>query len=81
MDARTRLVLTQSAGVRRGVRRCSPPRCNHQTLPTADVIAQAIGFARQRSGARGCAEAMAQEFGDHLDAAAERMRWARRLAA
>jgi hypothetical protein len=45
------------------------------------VIARAIEFARKRFGARGCAEAMAQEFGDHPDAAAERMRWARSLAA
>jgi hypothetical protein len=45
------------------------------------VIARAIGFARQRFGARGCAGRMAQEFGDHPDAAAQRMRWARQLAA
>ena len=81
MDARTRLVLTQPTGseARREALFASalPP----SDTPTADVIAQAIGFARQRSGARGCAEAMAQEFGDHPDAAAERMRWARQLAA
>jgi hypothetical protein len=35
----------------------------------------------QRLGTRGCAEKMAQEFGDHPDVAAERMRWARQLAA
>jgi hypothetical protein len=48
-------------------------------VPTADAIARAIGCARQRFGARGCADRMAQEFGDHPDAASERMRWARQL--
>jgi hypothetical protein len=47
--------------------------------PTADAIALAIGYSRQRFGVRGCADRMAQEFGDHPDAAAERMRWARQL--
>jgi hypothetical protein len=37
--------------------------------------------AVQRYGPRGCAGLMAQEFGDHPDAAARRMRWARTLAA
>ena len=32
-------------------------------------------------GIRGCVSRMAQEFGDHPDAAAERMRWIRQLAA
>jgi hypothetical protein len=35
----------------------------------------------RRFGPRGCTELMAQEFGDHPDAAARRMRWARQLAA
>jgi hypothetical protein len=48
---------------------------------TADMIASAISRAVQRLGTRGCAEKMAQEFGDHPDVAAERMRWARQLAA
>jgi hypothetical protein len=47
--------------------------------PTADAIARAIGCTRQRFGTRGCAERMAQEFGDHPVAASERMRWARQL--
>jgi hypothetical protein len=47
--------------------------------PTADAIARAIGCTRQRFGTRGCADRMAQEFGDHPDAASERMRWARQL--
>ena len=49
--------------------------------PTAGTIAAAITSALQRFGPRGCTELMAQEFGDHPDAAAWRMRWARRLAA
>jgi len=49
--------------------------------PDAGMIAAAISSAVQRFGPRGCTERMAQEFGDHPDAAARRMRWARRLAA
>ena len=49
--------------------------------PDAGMITAAISSAVQRLGPRGCAELMAQEFGDHPDAAARRMRWARRLAA
>jgi hypothetical protein len=45
------------------------------------MIAAAISSAVHRLGPRGCTELMAQEFGDHPDAAARRMRWARRLAA
>jgi len=48
--------------------------------PTAGMIAAAIRSAVQRFGPQGCAERMAQEFGDHPDAAARRMRWARQLA-
>jgi hypothetical protein len=35
----------------------------------------------RRFGIDGCASRMAQEFGDHPDPAAERMRWIRQLAA
>ena len=49
--------------------------------PTAGMIVAAINSAVQRFGPRGCTERMAQEFGDHPEAAARRMRWARRLAA
>jgi hypothetical protein len=48
---------------------------------TADMVAEAITCAVQQFGIGGCAGRMAQEFGDHPDAAAERMRWARQLAA
>jgi hypothetical protein len=49
--------------------------------PTAASVAEAISGAVRRFGTRGCAGRMAQEFGDHPQAAAERMRWIRRLAA
>ena len=49
--------------------------------PTAETVAQAINRAIRRLGLRGCVARMAQEFGDHPDAAATRMRWARQLAA
>jgi hypothetical protein len=48
---------------------------------TADMIAGAIMSAMHQFGPRGCAARMAQEFGDHPEAAAARMRWARQLAA
>jgi hypothetical protein len=49
--------------------------------PSADMITRAIMSAINRFGPRGCAARMAQEFGDHPEAAAARMRWARQLAA
>jgi hypothetical protein len=49
--------------------------------PTGDMIARAITSAVQRFGSRGCTERMAQEFGDHPDIAAQRMQWARSIAA
>ncbi|MCW2645672.1 MAG: hypothetical protein QOF87_3075 [Pseudonocardiales bacterium] len=49
-------------------------------FPTADVVAEAISCALRRFGVLGCAGHMAQEFGDHADAAASRMRWVRQLA-
>ena len=48
--------------------------------PTAAMVAEAISWTLRRFGARGCAGRMAQEFGDHPDAAARRMRWVRQLA-
>ena len=47
---------------------------------TAETVAQAINRAIRRLGVPGCVARMAQEFGDHPDAAATRMRWARQLA-
>jgi len=81
MDARTRLVLTQPAGSEARCEALFASALQPSDTPAAGVIARAIGFAGQRFGARGCAGRMAQEFGDHPDAAAERMRWARQLAA
>jgi hypothetical protein len=49
--------------------------------PTAEAVAEAITLAIRQFGIRGCIGRMAQEFGDHPEAAAERMRWVRRLAA
>ena len=48
--------------------------------PTAEAVAQATNRAIRRLGVRGCVARMAQEFGDHPDAAATRMCWARQLA-
>jgi hypothetical protein len=48
---------------------------------TATSVAEAIGGAVSQFGARGGAGRMAQKFGDHPQAAAERMRWVRQLAA
>jgi hypothetical protein len=45
------------------------------------MVATAISRAIQQFGIDGCAGRMAQEFGDHPDAAATRMRWARQLIA
>jgi hypothetical protein len=49
--------------------------------PAAEGVAAAISRAVRRFGTRGCVSRMAQEFGDHPQAAAERMRWVRQLAA
>ena len=49
--------------------------------PTAGMVATAISHAVQQFGIGGCAGRMAQEFGDHPDAAAARMRWVRQLIA
>ena len=47
--------------------------------PAPDVVAEAITRTVRQFGTRGCAGRMAQEFGDHPEAAAERMRWVRQL--
>ena len=47
--------------------------------PTASMVATSISRAIQQFGLGGCAGRMAQEFGDHPDAAASRMRWVRQL--
>jgi hypothetical protein len=47
--------------------------------PTAEAVADAIRRAVREFGVGGCASRMAQEFGDHADAASDRMRWVRQL--
>jgi hypothetical protein len=46
--------------------------------PTAELIRAAITATVDRLGEHGCAELVAQEFGEHPDCALGRMRWARR---
>jgi hypothetical protein len=48
--------------------------------PTAEAVAEAISRAVREFGLRGCVGRMAQEFGDHPEVAADRMRWVRQLA-
>jgi hypothetical protein len=47
--------------------------------PTGAEVAEVISRTVRQLGIRGCAGRMAQEFGDHPEAAVDRMRWARRL--
>ena len=49
--------------------------------PTDAMVAGAVSAAVRRFGKRGCLGQVAQEFGDHPDEAAQRMRWVRQLAA
>ena len=81
MHARTPLLPMQQAPSHTRCEALFASALQPSDTPTADMIATAIGSAMQRFGPRGCTELMAQEFGDHPDAAARRMRWARRLAA
>jgi hypothetical protein len=48
--------------------------------PSAGQIRQAVDAAVAAFGGLGCAERVAQEFGDHPETAAARMRWARAAA-
>ena len=47
--------------------------------PGAAIVVEAITAAVRQFGADGCASRMAQEFGDHPEAAAARMRWVRSM--
>jgi hypothetical protein len=49
--------------------------------PRAIQVRHAVAAAVRRFGPRGCAERVAQEFGDHPEIAAARMRWARQQIA
>ena len=48
--------------------------------PSGDQVRKAIAAAVRAYGDRGCAERVAQEFGDHPETAVSRMRWARAAA-
>ena len=52
-------------------------RCDE---PTSGQVRQAIAAAIRAFGSLGCAERVAQEFGDHPETAIVRMRWARVVA-
>ncbi|MFG1606166.1 hypothetical protein [Actinoplanes sp. NPDC049265] len=45
--------------------------------PTSESVRSAVIAALERLGAGGCAELVAQEFGEHPDCALGRMQWAR----
>jgi hypothetical protein len=49
--------------------------------PSAGQVREAVAAAVRALGGQGCAERVAQEFGDHPETAADRMRWARRMVA
>jgi hypothetical protein len=46
---------------------------------TGDAVAEAVRLTVRQFGVRGCAARRAQEFGDHPEAAIDRMRWIRQL--
>ncbi len=48
--------------------------------PTPEALAEVIRRTVRRLGIAGCASRMAQEFGDHPETAASRMRWIRSSA-
>jgi hypothetical protein len=47
--------------------------------PTGEAVAEAVWRTVRQFGVRGCEGRMAQEFGDHPEAAVDRMRWVRQL--
>ena len=48
--------------------------------PSAGQVRKAIAAAVRAYGGLGCVQRVAQEFGDHPEAAVNRMRWARAAA-
>jgi hypothetical protein len=46
---------------------------------TGDAVAKAVQRTVRQFGVGGCEGRMAQEFGDHPEAAMDRMRWVRQL--
>jgi hypothetical protein len=49
--------------------------------PSAEAVTEAIGRTVRQLGPALCTSRVAQEFGDHPEAAADRMCWARQLIA
>ena len=49
--------------------------------PDAGQVRKAVAAVVRAYGGEGCAQRVAQEFGDHPDTAVARMRWARAVAA
>ena len=49
--------------------------------PSRGQVRQAVAATVRAFGSRGCAERVAQEFGDHPETAVTRMRWAAAAAA
>jgi hypothetical protein len=54
-------------------------RLQRSDAPGAGAVAEAIRVTVQQLGTDGCTARMAQEFGDHPETAAARMRWVRSL--
>jgi hypothetical protein len=48
-------------------------------VPTPEALAEVISRTVRQFGIAGCLSRMAQEFGDHPESAAGRMRWIRQL--
>ena len=48
--------------------------------PDAGQVRKAVAAVVRAYGGEGCAQRVAQEFGDHPDTAVARMRWARAVA-
>jgi hypothetical protein len=48
--------------------------------PSAGQVRKAVAAAVRAYGGLGCVQRVAQEFGDHPEAAVDRMRWARAVA-
>jgi hypothetical protein len=55
-------------------------RLQESDSPSADVVVAAVTSALTDLGLTGCIDRMAQEFGDHPEAACERMRWASQVS-
>jgi len=49
--------------------------------PSAGQVRRAVAATVRQFGGRGCAARVAEEYGEHPELAAARMRWARRLIA